>query len=99
MVLTESEEIQKKGVVAIVYLVGSQIDRQAAWAEPRLMASLPSLEKGVHICYDSPYLRPIVTLAQFAVGTFTRARMRLHFGRLVVLLIDASGSICSHLTG
>jgi hypothetical protein len=86
MVLTENEEIQKKGVVAIVYLVGSQIDRQAAWAEPRLMSSMPVLEKSIHICYNNPFIRPIVTLAQFALGTLSRVRTRLHYGRLLLVL-------------
>eukprot|EP00980_Cylindrotheca_fusiformis_P001632 scaffold368_cov125-Cylindrotheca_fusiformis.AAC.10 len=74
MVFTENEEVQKKGVVSVVYLVGSHIDRQSAWAEPRLMSSLPLLEKAIHMCYDNPFIRPLVTLAQLAVGTFTRVR-------------------------
>ncbi|CAJ1944447.1 unnamed protein product [Cylindrotheca closterium] len=80
MVHLEDEEIQKKGVVSIVYLVGSQIDRQAAWAEPRLMSIMPMRECAVHICYDNVLLSPIVALARFAVGTLTRLRMRTNFG-------------------
>mmetsp|Transcript_3602 Transcript_3602/g.8225 ORF Transcript_3602/g.8225 Transcript_3602/m.8225 type:complete len:437 (+) Transcript_3602:64-1374(+) len=80
MVYLEDEEIQKNGVVSIVYLVGSQIDRQAAWAEPRLMSTMPMRECAVHICYDNVLISPIVALARFAVGTLTRLRMRTYFG-------------------
>lgn len=80
MVYLEDEELQKKGVVSIVYLVGTQIDRQAAWAEPRLMATMPMRECAVHICYDNILMSPIVALARFAVGTFTRLRMRTYYG-------------------
>lgn len=80
MVHTEDEEIQKKGVVSIVYLVGTQVDRRAAWAEPRLMSTMPMRECAVHICYDNILISPIVALARFAVGTFTRLRMKAYYG-------------------
>lgn len=80
MVYLEDAEIQRNGVVSIVYLVGSQIDRQAAWAEPRLMNTMPMRECAVHICYDNVLISPIVALARFAVGTFTRLRMKSYFG-------------------
>jgi hypothetical protein len=50
------------------------------------MSVMPMLEKSIHVCYNNPFIRPIVTLAQFAVGTLSRVRMRVHYGRLLLVL-------------
>ena len=42
--------------------------------------SLPFRFAGAHLCYDSPMLRPIVSLLAFGMGQQGRIRFRSHYG-------------------
>jgi hypothetical protein len=84
MVLLEDEEIQKKGITLVMYLVGAtkKLDRQAAWRLSNLGATaLPVRFESVHICYDNPLLVPFFTVGLLSTGSFFRVRTRIHYGK------------------
>ena len=88
MVAMEDEEIQKRGAVIIVYLIGRRHDSVPdrginAWKVATMTnVALPIRMNSVHICYDNPNLRPIFSFAIHALDTFARVRYRSHFGTL-----------------
>lgn len=83
MVVLEDEELQKKGVTAVAYLIGTtKFDRQASWRVASLATrALPIRLESVHICYDSPMLVPVFTVGMLSTGRFMRVRTRIHYGK------------------
>jgi hypothetical protein len=82
MVVLEDEEIQKKGLAVVVYLVGAKrkLDRQAAWRFASLASTIPYRYESGHICYDDPRLVPFFTVGMLSAGSFYRVRTRIHYG-------------------
>ncbi len=83
----EDEETQRKGTVAVSYLVGQQLPWQQMrqryelnrqWGN--LMAGLPLRFEAFHFCIDSIFWRPIIAAFKIAANTFTRVRIREHIG-------------------
>lgn len=84
MVVAEDEEIQKKGLTVVVYLLGvkKKLDRQAAWRVASLTATaLPFRFESIHICYDNPLLVPFFAVGMLSAGSFYRVRARIHYGK------------------
>jgi hypothetical protein len=84
MVLLEDEEIQKKGLTTVVYLIGEKrkLDRRNAWRIAYLGATaLPFRVESIHVCYDNPLLAPFFTVGLLSAGSFYRVRSRIHFGK------------------
>jgi hypothetical protein len=83
--LTEDEDAQKNGVVAVVYNVGPvRLDdmefllmRQSA----RYFDCLPIRFVGFHYCLSDERLTPALSIAKLVVGTRSRLRFRVHHGR------------------
>jgi hypothetical protein len=85
MVVLEDEEIQKKGLAVVVYLVGAKkkLDRQAARRFASLASTIPFRYESGHICYDDPRLVPFFTVGMLSAGSFYRVRTRIHYGKAV----------------
>mmetsp|Transcript_40168 Transcript_40168/g.96920 ORF Transcript_40168/g.96920 Transcript_40168/m.96920 type:complete len:438 (+) Transcript_40168:42-1355(+) len=84
MVISRDEEIQKKGQVVVVWAVelprSANKNRSAVWATVKMLSCLPIRLNAVHICFDNLFYKPLITLGSYAADTFTRVRMRSHFG-------------------
>mmetsp|Transcript_40169 Transcript_40169/g.96922 ORF Transcript_40169/g.96922 Transcript_40169/m.96922 type:complete len:298 (+) Transcript_40169:42-935(+) len=91
MVISRDEEIQKKGQVVIVWAVelprSTNKNRSAIWATVKMLSCLPIRLNAVHICFDNLFYKPLITLGSYAADTFTRVRMRSHFGKTIWLQI------------
>lgn len=84
MVISTNEEIQKKGQVVIIWAINNSIaskNRSAIWATTKMLSCLPMRLNAVHICYNNAFIKAFITLGSYAADTFTRVRMRSHFGK------------------
>ena len=91
MVFTEDEDIQKRGYVILTYLGTlrrkiSTHDRSLVWTLPKVLRAFPSRVTSIHICYDDPWIGPLITLGRLAADTITRVRVRLHYGKTLLRL-------------
>ena len=85
MANSEEEEIQKKGIVIIGYSVGNNPvpaskPRQTVWGMAKVLSSIPVRVPGLHCCYDSSVVAAIASIGRLALNTFTRMRVRTHYG-------------------
>lgn len=82
MTALEDEETQKKGIVLLGYNMGAKsvVDRPAVWAIEKLRKALPMRVVGMHYCYDSFKMRPMMSLAMLVMGATSRVRFRAHYG-------------------
>lgn len=64
---------------------GSNKNRSAVWATVKMLSCLPIRLNAVHICYDNILLKALITLGSYAADTFTRVRMRSHYGKTIWL--------------
>jgi len=83
MVISTNEEIQKKGQVVIIWAINNPIgskNRSAIWATTKMLSCLPMRVNAVHICYNNALIKAFITLGSYAADTFTRVRIRSHFG-------------------
>jgi hypothetical protein len=83
MVHSEDVETQKRGMVCVGYMHGMTVrhlDRGAAWSLPGCSRACAIKFVGVHVCYDNPIILPLAAMGQLACGTFSRVRMRHHYG-------------------
>lgn len=95
--VSSNPDTQKRGLVAVLYFFGgsnngssttnadqptpSSRSFDAIWKMPRVLASLPLHLAAMHICYDSIYWSPKQAIIKLALGTFTRIRLRTHYGK------------------
>ena len=91
MVNAESVETQRKGMVVVTWGIGNKSSRRTMsastyWNVSAVQRSLPVKVVGLHFCYDSIILRPIVSTMQLGCDFFTGVRFRSHYG----------GSHCCH---
>jgi hypothetical protein len=56
------------------------VDRPAVWAIEKLRKALPMRVVGMHYCYDSFKMRPMMSLAMLVMGATSRVRFRAHYG-------------------
>lgn len=87
MINSEDEEIQKKGVVLIFYNIGNKPQSshqpgKSAWAQMKMMRGLPVSVPSIHICCDDILTAALAQLGRLAADTFTRLRIRTHYGTL-----------------
>lgn len=83
MASNEDEETQRKGRVAIGYLVGQDVTGSPRndWQVANLLQALPVRMEAVHLCHDSQTLwGPIFSVFKYVVCLFLRMRIREHFG-------------------
>lgn len=85
MANSEEEEIQKKGIVIIGYSVGNNPvpaskPRQTVWGMAKVLSSIPVRVPGLHCCYDSSVVAAVAAIGMLALNTFTRIRVRTHYG-------------------
>lgn len=87
MVKTEDQESQRKGIVAVAYYIGEnlqwkQISSRLGRAKSvgRALSALPLRIEAIHFCSDSMLLRPLFAVFKMGVSAFTRMRVREHFG-------------------
>jgi hypothetical protein len=81
MTALEDVQVQRSGVVALIYNVGTKsVDYELLRNSPKLMESLPFRVVSVHYCYSDVRIRPAMALIQANIGTEGRVRFRAHFG-------------------
>jgi hypothetical protein len=83
LTLAEDEENQRRGLVAILYQIGST----GSDADPELFREasaaasyIPIRFSGVHFCMDNPVARVLGRLLLAGAGSNFRARHRIHSG-------------------
>jgi hypothetical protein len=85
MSFTQAEEVQKNGVVFVVYMVGSMssmhLNRSFMNQFPKMFGATALRVAGVHRCYSDYRLSPFLNLAAFLDNTFTQTRTRTHKGK------------------
>ena len=77
-------DAQKEGIVRLFY----NLDTPAKMTEHNeviqkgstLARSLPIRFVGIHFCYNSEYMIPMLSAVQLAVGVEGRSRLRDHYG-------------------
>ena len=77
----QDEEVQKKGVVMVMYCVGQerfQSDRPMKLA--RLLWLLPVRVTAAHFCHDGKVMKAFINLAIRAMEGFYLCRFRIHEG-------------------
>jgi hypothetical protein len=88
MACSQDEEVQKRGVVFIAYLVGSfsalQCDRSVIKQVTKLDAAVPLRVASLHRCYSDPLMSPLLNFAAFRYDTSTRTRFRTHKGKELI---------------
>jgi hypothetical protein len=87
MALLEDEDTQIKGIVDVIYSIGTaDVQLKTNFSHffsrgvPMLVHSLPMRVSSMHFCYDDPRLRPVMSLIQMVAGKQTRLRCRTHYG-------------------
>lgn len=85
MVNMESVETQRKGMVVVFWAIGSnnsgaRISASTYWKAARVQRCVPVKLVGFHFCYDTIFIRPIVSTIQLGVDFFSGIRLRSHFG-------------------
>jgi hypothetical protein len=84
MAAVEDEETQRKGLVGIVYNMGSaslEFDAGPVLRCAHLRNSLPARYSSVHYCYNNPRFADFVNYERCAFDRHTRARCRAHKGK------------------
>lgn len=81
--LQESEEVQKRGVILVVYAVGRHRDSKQGAGVPKIskvLTSAPVPVAGIHLCFDdyAEYItrRAVILLAPAKIA----AKIRTHYG-------------------
>jgi hypothetical protein len=82
--IAEDEESQKRGFVAVIYALDSNVKssetNRKLWSTAGLISrSLPIRVSSFHHCYES-CIGPMMKIFSVVGGSFTRARMRTHQG-------------------
>ena len=80
-------ETQKNGFVMVGFNTGKNrvMDRGAAWAIQKISRLIPMRMSTIHFCYDSPKMRPMMTVAMMIMGARRRVRFRAHYGEIDLL--------------
>ena len=86
MVNSRDENIQKKGIVCVAFSAErkthpSQKPRESVWAVAQLVNVMPIRLTAAHFCYDNAVMAVLGAIARVAVNTFTRVRVRTHYGK------------------
>ena len=86
MTLAEDEDLQKRGVVAVLNLDGGEENAMFLKMGVEGGASFPVRNDGNHMCVngDNTQLKTIESMLKLTVGQFSRARMRCHYGKFVI---------------
>lgn len=76
------EECQKKGVVIVVYAIGSSMVEsfETLKRAHSVREGIPKKVVGVHVCYDNLSMRPLVAGVKLFMNRDMRARVRPHRG-------------------
>ena len=81
MTVMKDEDIQKKGVVFVMYNYcrhREEVDFQREIH--KLRAAMPYRTDAAHYCYDDASLRPFVAGIRLFIDPFARFRLRPHYG-------------------
>ena len=83
---SEDEAIQKAGLVVVSFSTGkppklSSQMRKRQRAMAKFLQVMPSRINEIHFCYDHPMVGIFLRFFKFAVNTFTRVRVRTHYGK------------------
>jgi hypothetical protein len=84
MTALRDKETQKRGMVGIVYAVGSKMgnfELKAAYTASKLVRSLPMRLVANHLCTDKAINRIFLSAMLNSCGSFARVRIRSHFGK------------------
>jgi hypothetical protein len=96
----EDEESQQRGMVGLLYHVGSMpiagFDRELFYRGPSSVYWLPIKMVGLHYCFDDPVIRAVVAFTMMSVGRDVRLKFRLHDGKTQILRLVVP---MSHLLG
>jgi hypothetical protein len=89
--IAEDEETQKKGMVFISYSLDSKLESNEEndhvwWACILCAQSLPVRFSSFHYCYNTPTIGSNMKLFISAGNPFTRARMRMHQGKEMIMV-------------
>jgi len=84
--LESDEEMQRKGVVGILYNVGSTSngfqDAEVFMKGAKYFMSLPCRFAAMHYCFSDAVVLPFLSLLQLVIGKEGRLRFRTHFGKI-----------------
>jgi hypothetical protein len=84
MVCAEDVETQRKGVVGILWTLGPtgkvSIPIQNLAKQVELSKALPLRIAALHFCHDNYVVQPILLGLKLFLDTFTRVRLRSHYG-------------------
>lgn len=84
LTLAEDEENQKRGIVTILFQLGSvspkDMNRELAREGPRIGNWLPIKVAGIHICTDNPVVEVLARVILAGSTPALRSRHRLHYG-------------------
>eukprot|EP00525_Craspedostauros_australis_P005031 CAMPEP_0198108244 /NCGR_PEP_ID=MMETSP1442-20131203/304_1 /TAXON_ID= /ORGANISM="Craspedostauros australis, Strain CCMP3328" /LENGTH=235 /DNA_ID=CAMNT_0043763473 /DNA_START=89 /DNA_END=796 /DNA_ORIENTATION=- len=76
-------DAQQRGIVGVGYMVGLQKEkfRDGSTADNlKLIMGMPFRYAALHICYDSPKMKPVISVLQVVANLQTKVRFRAHFG-------------------
>jgi hypothetical protein len=78
----EEENVQKRGVVFIIYYVDVTLgNREVVYKTVNLKNATPVKVASIHICYNKPKMRALLTLSLALVTSYERVRYRAHLGK------------------
>ena len=88
MTLVEDVEMQKRGVVAVVFLDGGEDNAMVLKRGIETVTSLAVRNDANHICMDgeNARLKVLESTFKFSAGQFSRARLRCHYGTFIQLI-------------
>jgi hypothetical protein len=76
-------DTQKNGTILICYNVrysSKNLHLDLALKSSMFAKSIPRRLLGVHFCYDSEIMHPLISMMQSLVGSSARLRFRSHYG-------------------
>lgn len=80
------EEIQKKGLVYLIYHVDAKVQEACLslvlQTTKLLFRTLPVKKMGTHLCTEGAAVRPLAAAALRLLSTSDRVRYRVHIGNL-----------------
>lgn len=86
----ENEEMQRHGMVMVVYNVGlcemKSLHLNLMMNAGFLFTDLPFRLMSVHYCYDTPKLRLAIAISQITLGQAGRIRFRAHYGKCMYVV-------------
>ena len=97
--LAQDENIQKRGIVSIIYMVDQpdsiMSDRYELWTMARIRQAAPVRTCCQHLCYNNPTLKRVMNFVLPVLNPAARSRLAAHYGMCLILSVfDSFVSCC-----